>query len=529
MSYFKSGVVGLDKLNNRYFMAYVPADRYEWIEELRTISPWVYMRPHGPAASWTLRFNAQTSTLERGDFDAIVGATRGTQLQRGSPQQPGATVKTAGSTAIVPADNLTKSEAHPRGTSGKFIVVMVFLFASAGMWWLSRRTKAKPDQRGWGEKELRLSAVIMGVVALCAAVFALSDFSRKTGTQVGDPIIMGSPSTPLLRITSTGRLPIKLQGFQLGMSVADAIARDSSVENFNPNKGEPSPADIDATLVKTSSGGFFTILMFSKGRSEQINSTLKNIRAEDADAFDRATLNRLGKPDVDVYKGPSTRWWVWIDGDVRIMYNNVANTIGRTVEIQVAVYPYLIRCIETGTESDLIAKDVLLRQLKRDWGELNEPPVIKQLPHSLDGLQLGMTPWQVRQAVPGIDIASYSEHEAGGQVRATNLEIGVRFWDGTLMGVSSQQHDVPPQEFGKLRERLIADLGTPARDGHVRNLETLTWEDGRVEFVYQGQQTLDNHSWTAIILRDKEMYAISRADPRNTAQLKPAPMPRSFF
>jgi hypothetical protein len=67
-SYFKSGVVGFRKDTQQYFMVYAPESQYEWIGGLRWISPWLYMQPGGGEA-WTLRFNIETSVLERGDFN----------------------------------------------------------------------------------------------------------------------------------------------------------------------------------------------------------------------------------------------------------------------------------------------------------------------------------------------------------------------------------------------------------------------------------------------------------------------------
>jgi hypothetical protein len=72
ISYFKGGVVAYEKRSKSYFMVYDPANQYEWVMQLREIGPWIYMKSANSRPDWSVRLNAKTFVLERGDFEVYV-------------------------------------------------------------------------------------------------------------------------------------------------------------------------------------------------------------------------------------------------------------------------------------------------------------------------------------------------------------------------------------------------------------------------------------------------------------------------
>jgi hypothetical protein len=257
---------------------------------------------------------------------------------------------------------------------------------------------------------LLLAGTALAAIGVVAWLIGTESSSTPPGdgvTIVNGPRIQPAQTFPALNCSSSDHLPTKLNGFQLGMSVAEALSRDSNLENVDSSKGKPSGADPNAFLKEQRSDGSFIKLSFSHGRLAVISSDVSGISAEDGEAFDRNTLNQLGTPQVDVYQGPDTKNWIWIDGDVRIKYENrpegmthYGNSGPRIVSLEVCVYPQLIAL--PGGE------DPLFRYL---WGDGTGPVVLKPLPEGFGNLRLRSAPWQVRQAIPGIDISTTSAQE----------------------------------------------------------------------------------------------------------------------
>jgi len=83
-AFFKAGVVGNDARTHRYFMVYLPADRYDWIRKLSVRGQWLYMSDdcfsprsytedryqiRDEDCTWSLRYNKGSHVLEIGSFD----------------------------------------------------------------------------------------------------------------------------------------------------------------------------------------------------------------------------------------------------------------------------------------------------------------------------------------------------------------------------------------------------------------------------------------------------------------------------
>ncbi len=72
LSYFKGGVGLYDSQAHQYSLIYLPAGNYDWSQKLVVIGPWVYIQDC--LDHWAVRFNKTTHTIERGDFDDVVGS-----------------------------------------------------------------------------------------------------------------------------------------------------------------------------------------------------------------------------------------------------------------------------------------------------------------------------------------------------------------------------------------------------------------------------------------------------------------------
>ena len=154
-----------------------------------------------------------------------------------------------------------------------------------------------------------------GIAILICALLACCCCKNPNEVQAPAPIAKGplyngpAQQTRSFKISSSRFLPTGLQGFQLGMTISDA-------RNRMPNL-KSDPAQKSMRLYGETPEGFSVVLHFSGNRLYSIESELIRINPRDADAFDRSTIMQLGKPHVSLYKGPDSRCWLWIDGDVR--------------------------------------------------------------------------------------------------------------------------------------------------------------------------------------------------------------------
>jgi len=312
------------------------------------------------------------------------------------------------------------------------------------------------------------------------------------------------------------------------MSVADALKWDANLENFS-GKGRPPVDEPRAWLCKKTAEGFFDELVFSNGRLVYIVSEVGGISPEDANSFDLNTLNQLGKPNVNVYSGPKKENWVWIDGDVRIHYRHSSGgLIGKTgqpsqIRLEIAAYPEYVADITAGGHR---TGSVALRMTLNDWGDNQEPVAVKPLPDGIGGLRLRAAPWEVRRAVPGIDIVTFSEQEATGKLRTAAYEITVDFWGGQVEYVCEQRFDFQPQQFQKMRPDLLQQFGTPTLDADT----ILWWENGGIEVDYSSLEFGGENNGPSLMrcVRDVQLLDIE-ATRKYPPRFKRAPVAKSFF
>ncbi len=340
--------------------------------------------------------------------------------------------------------------------------------------------------------------------------------------QTGTP----APSFPPLLFATSKRLPTGFHGIRLGSSVEEVITQDPGFDECG--KGQPSLSKSDQSLCQETPEGFSVILSFLRGRLIDIIAIVSGISPEDADIFERNTLNQLGKPDVDVFAGPSRKNWVWIDGDLRLQYTSLHDPDGsRTVNMEMAVYPEMIDATEDG-KNRFWTNDLWIKQLKRDWGEISEVPTAKPLPRGFGDIQLRMAPWQVRAALPGIEISTLSDHKATGNLGSSSGETSMDFWDGRAASIFRSWH-VQPDQITQVRDQLIERFGMPSRCDP--DAASLAWDDGSTEMTYMLHKGDPEAGEIDVWFSDDELSSIAEAAnlAANPPKFKAAPETRSFF
>ena len=371
--------------------------------------------------------------------------------------------------------------------------------------------------------------------------------SDKSSTGLSAASNTSPTSYPELHFVSAGRLPTKLHIFRLGMSVAEAMAEDPDLKNQHGDSGsgsQPPTSDPDAQLEQGSERtDFYETASFSNGRLTYISSTVSNISPEDASLFNRSILVQLGKPDVEIYAGSSANAWVWIDGDVRIKYTNNpgGNPAGaRSVDLSMVIYPDLIKRIlaersKPGRDTTQWDEDANLEFTKHYYGDDASPVIRKQLPTGLPDVRLRMTPWQIRSALPGIELIRMSTDQQQGELKAQDVSTDVALWDGLVSFVGRTWEKVSADQVVTLRRNLMEEFGTPSeRILPVMNqFESITWEDEHTKIVYMfSVMATDKSHQIQAFYYDKRMSALS--DAANAAehpseQFKPAPEGHTFF
>ncbi len=237
-----------------------------------------------------------------------------------------------------------------------------------------------------------------------------------------------------LKFASSGRLTRNVHGFTLGMSLPAALDSDPDLLDFKAGEPyKPSASKLDRTLGSKFHDGIPTeTLVFVAGRLIWMDSDLSNVSPADAQEFDRSMISAFGKPDKEVYEGPIEKRWVWIDGDVRVLYDNMpVESQGRRLELESSIYPLWISSGSKNPGGFIDTKQLISNE-KRDWGDDQAVNNFKLLPHGLENIQLGMTPQELQSEVLNVQLSAINEHEMRGVVNDSDSfpVWSVEFWDG---------------------------------------------------------------------------------------------------
>ncbi len=388
----------------------------------------------------------------------------------------------------------------------------------------------------------------LGFVVLVIACVALLPDSKPSSAASPAHSEAGQTSSAIapLNYSSSGRLPTELHGFRLGMTPSEALARDSSLENWH-NKGKPPSSDFDGYLVSPlrpvsdTQPGFDLYLTFSHGRLFHISSTLAgSIAPEDAALFDRNILVQLGPPDAKVYGGSERQSFVWADGDVRVKYEDrsLGITTGKNVGLELVVLPVFLSELQAsvGVPNDFIDSAWSLSDLKRQWGVEKREAVLKELPHGMEGVELRMLPWQVRAALPGVNIVSSLSdptHKMYGKLERATSGFDIDFWDQQVSHFCQQSNGVGTEQFDKIRSRLMDRLGTPTSEWKSSKIEWHNWEDAQVTLRYAWWPSVgkDGKADVSVCFTDKQLDWLSKAHEMtmNPPSYHSVPDSHSFF
>ena len=350
-----------------------------------------------------------------------------------------------------------------------------------------------------------------------------------------------SASLPALHFTSSGRLPITLHKLRLGMSAAEALAVNSRLQDMLADRGPGSPSilsDPSAILCCGSPVGFDDMAGLSHGRIISVGSEVHGISPEDALRFNKDTLSQLGKPDREVYAGPSSIAWVWIDGDVRFRYDSAPADLvdlghvpagARNVKLEMEVYSDAIEPVQNQSKSE---RDYNVSYWKHYWGEDAGQEIIKQLPAGLPDVKLRMTPWQLRSVLPGIELKRQSEHREQGKADAPNVHTDVALWYDLVSFVSRTWNNVPADQIPEFRRHLIEEYGAPSEElPPTDGYETITWEDDYTKIWYMFSTIKSDSQEVQGWYTDKRLHSLDEAadSANHPSEFKPAPEAHSFF
>jgi hypothetical protein len=187
---------------------------------------------------------------------------------------------------------------------------------------------------------------------------------------------------------------------------------------------------------------------FLDGRVIYLRSSVDHLSPASAAEYEKSTALFLGEPTV-VVMDPSQLGGsgslhfhesnrIWTDGDVRIKlskwwHDDCASD--SLIAIEMTIWPMYLNMSEANTSLKTpFERRRLVDDCLRTWGDSSAPPrVTKPLPDSLGGLRLGMKPWQVREAIPGIGLETISQSLISGHFQKSDRSgCRVRFWDGDL-------------------------------------------------------------------------------------------------
>jgi len=204
------------------------------------------------------------------------------------------------------------------------------------------------------------------------------------------------------------------------------------------------------------------------------------------------------------------------------------------------IYPDLIKSLlaernKPGRDTTQWDADANLELNKHDFGDDASPVIRKQLPTGLPDVRLRMTPWQVRSALPGIELIRMSELQQQGELKAQGVITDVGLWDGLVSRVSRTWDKVPADQVPELRRHLMEEFGTPSAllPPVMNETESITWEDDHTKIVYMFLVIAsDKNRQILAFYYDKQLQALSDvadAAVRPQEQFKPAPEGHTFF
>lgn len=324
-------------------------------------------------------------------------------------------------------------------------------------------------------RRMGLGLKLIITMAACFVGWAIYSSSQQPSTSndsAARPNVQppaSSDSTPLAsvlpelkprEIKSSGRLPRVLRGLSLGAPYDEAKA-----------SAEPS---------RFPSPGVAGLVAGGRGRTTLIWSYVRGISPSDAEDFQNTVLLRLGKPDLVVWNGPDELIWVWIDGDVRMQFQNSlwrdfdppgadfneCPTDGRAVSLTLVDWPSYStsRFNSDPPTSEFFrrARALASSGFGASWGDTTLPSHSYEEPaRELAGIQIGMEPWQVARLYPTMKIEVAPNGQFSGCLDDGPYWLCVKCWKGRVYQVSQNRAASEAAVESEGLSRLAGWFATP--------------------------------------------------------------------
>jgi hypothetical protein len=257
------------------------------------------------------------------------------------------------------------------------------------------------------------------------------------------------------------------------MSLREALNTDPHL--MDQTRGlKPDAETISASMESKSRPRFFTYVGFHKGRLYEVYSSVSNLRQESAGEFTRNVFRQLGKPDGTLLLKNDYRrkCWVWIDGDVRISYEERRFLCSPSDEfevvMQLVMYPVYINQIA----------QPLVPYAEADWGARPYPTFHTAYPldHSLAGITLGMTSDEVATVLASSSVRYSPPASNYGLATAffdNGNEVRIRLSKGRVIEIHEDRFDISSAQLKRELEDKYGPDNAKSSDGTV-------WIDGDI-------------------------------------------------
>jgi hypothetical protein len=185
----------------------------------------------------------------------------------------------------------------------------------------------------------------------------LKKAAAPSNSQEGPEVAMGP-----IHLSHSGRLPVSLQGFKLGMPLREAVALFNSPD---------APKDLQQAIFGSypMTNRILVNIRPYRGRVIQITATAENLSPDYADFFESKVFAQLGRPDAEIYEENMlvpTRRYIWVDQDVRIAFEHVEGKAGETtLRVTLVAFPTSLLILEGVTS--------LTESAEQEWGAKPKP------------------------------------------------------------------------------------------------------------------------------------------------------------
>jgi hypothetical protein len=202
------------------------------------------------------------------------------------------------------------------------------------------------------------------------------------------------------------------------------------------------------------------------------------------------------------------------------------------LRLEIVDYPMMLSALGApqGGGDGFVFRSDPIRETKAEWEEPSEPVVLRPLPKEVDGLRLGMEPWEVRRVVPGIEINSVSEHEAKGVfLQGPNSLTAVGFWDGKLYQFNRFHENVSAAQFASILRNITPKLGTPVVQLESPTLVMYEWQDETIGLSYDWNDPKNQIPPNYSVHAENKKIARFVNSTSKLPQFDKVPQTKSFF